>query len=183
MRSLIHLFKLRKNQVLNILLIICIFLEVVFLLLLCLIDWYLMAASRYRRPFLSWFSKEMKFVCSHSWGEFLLACNFWTVWPFSTKLDRVVRVSNKLCSNSFQDIRWPGRKGRPYLYPTAREAAGWALSFSHREFTLSSHRKHRQGIASSDSIKLFVLGKNPPPLHGQQHCSLYAHHLTELRLI
>lgn len=40
MRSLIHLFKLRKNQVLSILLIICIFLDVAFLLLLCLTDWY-----------------------------------------------------------------------------------------------------------------------------------------------
>lgn len=45
MSSLIHLFKLRKNQVLNILLIICIFLDVAFLLLLYLIDWYLMASD------------------------------------------------------------------------------------------------------------------------------------------
>lgn len=45
MSSLIHIFKLRKNQVLNMLLIIYIFLDVIFLLLLCLIDWYLMASD------------------------------------------------------------------------------------------------------------------------------------------
>lgn len=42
MHSLIHLFKLMKNQVLNILLIICIFLEVFFLLIRWLTDtWWL----------------------------------------------------------------------------------------------------------------------------------------------
>ena len=151
MRSLIHLFKLRKNQVLNILLIICIFLEVVLLLLLCLIGWYLMDGWRHQSAFLFWFSKQVKFAYPHSWDEFLLAGNFWTVWPFSTKTDRVVRVSNKLCSNSFQEIRWPGRKATPYSYVTAGEAVRWALSFSHRESTPSSHRKLRQGVAKSDS--------------------------------
>lgn len=56
-------------------------------------------------------------------------------------------VSKNLFYNSFQKIRWPGRKETPYLLPTAGGVAGWALSFSHREFTPSSHRKHRQGFA------------------------------------
>lgn len=87
MRSLIHLCKVRKNQVLNILLIICIFPDAIFLLLLCLIDWYLMASDN-KALFSSWL--QMRFECPQSWDIFPPGCKFWTVWPFSTKMGGVV---------------------------------------------------------------------------------------------
>lgn len=86
MCSLIHLFKLRKNQVLNILLIICIFPDLVFLLLLCLIDWYLMASDTKVLfcPGCKWG------LSAHIVGMQMPACKFWSVCPFSTKLGGVL---------------------------------------------------------------------------------------------
>lgn len=133
MSSLIHIFKLRKNQVLNILLIIYIFLDVIFLLLLCLIDWYLMASDTKALFFLI----TNGFYCSHSWDVFLPGCKFWTVWPFSTKMGGV--MFQRICfTTASRKLGGQVGKSHPMYCPLQEEGQDELFR------TENSHQVHRE---------------------------------------